>query len=207
VRAYGRGFMRCRAIRLAMGLRDYLGALDEQAAFPIVNMPGCPVQPDNFMETLLYLLYQLAGRAHDPLDAEGRPTWLFQRHRDEGCDRAATTSRRICRGIRLAEVHREARLLGSVVQCNVRQTRLDGWHGRLPDVGDLHRLHHARFPDKFMPFMNEPPGAIMSSSAVGMYGVPCARSARFTRMSLNREPDWRAPGPELTLLRTHQLRK
>ena len=29
--------------------------------FPIVNVPGCPVQPDNLMETLLYLLYQAAG--------------------------------------------------------------------------------------------------------------------------------------------------
>ena len=26
-------------------------------------VPGCPVQPDNFMETLLYLLYMAAGRA------------------------------------------------------------------------------------------------------------------------------------------------
>jgi len=38
----------------AMGLADYLGwAFKTKAGLPIVNVPGCPVQPDNFMETLL----------------------------------------------------------------------------------------------------------------------------------------------------------
>jgi hydrogenase small subunit len=45
-----------------MGLADYLGwDWRSKAGLPIVNVPGCPVQPDNFMETLLYLLYQVAG--------------------------------------------------------------------------------------------------------------------------------------------------
>ncbi len=40
-----------------MGLADYLGwNWKSKAGLPIVNVPGCPVQPDNFMETLLYLL-------------------------------------------------------------------------------------------------------------------------------------------------------
>src|SRR6266446_3909780 len=48
----------------AMGLADYLGwGFRTKAGLPVVNVPGCPVQPDNFMETLLYLLYQLAGLA------------------------------------------------------------------------------------------------------------------------------------------------
>ena len=43
----------------AMGLPDYLGwNWKSQAGIPIVCVPGCPVQPDNMMETLLYLLYQ-----------------------------------------------------------------------------------------------------------------------------------------------------
>ncbi len=47
-----------------MGLADYLGwDWRSKAGLPIVNVPGCPVQPDNFMETLLYLLYQVAGLA------------------------------------------------------------------------------------------------------------------------------------------------
>ena len=55
--------MPCREIRrAAMGLADYLGwKWKSQAGLPIVNIPGCPVQPDNFTETLLYLLYQVAG--------------------------------------------------------------------------------------------------------------------------------------------------
>src|SRR6185503_10104941 len=48
----------------AMGLADYLGRdWKSSAGIPIVNVPGCPVLPDNFMETLLYLLYQFSGRA------------------------------------------------------------------------------------------------------------------------------------------------
>src|SRR5438874_1012835 len=62
-----------------MGLADYLGwGWRSAAGLPIVNVPGCPVQPDNFMETLLYLLNQAAGRAPPiPLDDRLRPTWLF----------------------------------------------------------------------------------------------------------------------------------
>ena len=75
----------------AMGLADYLGwEWRSKAGLPIVNVPGCPVQPDNFMETLLYLLYQVAGLAPMiPLDDELRPTWLFGKTVHEGCDRGS----------------------------------------------------------------------------------------------------------------------
>jgi len=58
-----------------MGVNDYLGwNWKSKAGLPVVNVPGCPVQPDNFMETLLYLLRQLAGLAPMiPLDDAGRP--------------------------------------------------------------------------------------------------------------------------------------
>jgi hydrogenase small subunit len=73
----------------AMGLADYLGwNWRSKAGLPIVNVPGCPVQPDNMMETLLYLLYQVAGLAPMiPLDDQLRPKWLFGRTVHEGCDR------------------------------------------------------------------------------------------------------------------------
>ena len=49
-----------------MGLPDYLGwNWKSKSGIPIVCVPGCPVLPDNFMETLLYLLYQSAGRCAD----------------------------------------------------------------------------------------------------------------------------------------------
>src|SRR6201993_944420 len=44
----------------AMGVPDYLRRAPEaKGGLPIINVPGCPVQPDNFMETVLYLLYQV----------------------------------------------------------------------------------------------------------------------------------------------------
>lgn len=63
----------------AMGLADYLGRnWKSKAGLPIVNVPGCPVKPDNLTETLLYLVHQVSGLAPAiPLDAQLRPTWLF----------------------------------------------------------------------------------------------------------------------------------
>src|SRR5262249_22091518 len=59
----------------AMGLPDYLGwDWKSRAGLPIVCIPGCPVQPDNMTETLVYLLNMLAGRATIiPLDEQLRP--------------------------------------------------------------------------------------------------------------------------------------
>ena len=45
----------------AMGVADHLGWDFKSAAnLPIVNIPGCPAQPDNMTETLLYLALHLA---------------------------------------------------------------------------------------------------------------------------------------------------
>jgi hydrogenase small subunit len=73
----------------AWGLPTYLGwKWKSSAGIPIVCVPGCPVQPDNFIETLLYLLHLAAGRAPMiPLDDALRPTWLFGQTVHEGCDR------------------------------------------------------------------------------------------------------------------------
>jgi len=72
-----------------MGLPDYLGwSFRSAAGVPIVCVPGCPVQPDNFTETLSYLLQQLAGSAPMiPPDEALRPRWLFTQTVHEGCDR------------------------------------------------------------------------------------------------------------------------
>jgi hydrogenase small subunit len=82
-----------------MGLPDYLGwQWRSKAGIPMVCVPGCPVQPDNFMETLLYLLHMAAGRAPMiPLDEALRPTWLFGRTLMKAAIAAATTSRRSSR--------------------------------------------------------------------------------------------------------------
>ena len=99
-----------------MGLADYLGwGWKSKAGLPIVNVPGCPVQPDNFMETLLYLLYQLAGLAPMiPLDEALRPKWLFTRTVHDGCDRAGYYEQGIfATEYGTPKLHRQARLLGA----------------------------------------------------------------------------------------------
>ena len=133
-----------------MGLADYLGwNWQSKAGLPIVNVPGCPVQPDNFMETLLYLLYQVAGLAPMiPLDDQLRPTWLFGKTVHEGCDRAGYYEQGdFATEYGSPEVPRQARLLGAGGQLQRPQARLDGRHRRLPERRrHLHRLHHARLP-------------------------------------------------------------
>jgi hydrogenase small subunit len=47
------------------------------------------------------------------------------------------------------------------------------------------------FPDKFIPFMNQPPGSLLSSAAVQTYGRAIHALRRFTQASLNKEPSWR----------------
>ena len=133
-----------------MGLADYLGwDWKSKAGLPIVNVPGCPVQPDNFMETVLYLLYQVAGLAPMiPLDEQLRPTWLFGKTVHEGCDRAGYYEQGdFATSYGSPKVHRQARLLGTGGELQRAQARLDGRHRRLPQRRrHLHRLHHARLP-------------------------------------------------------------
>ncbi len=45
------------------------------------------------------------------------------------------------------------------------------------------------FPDKFMPFMDQPPGSFLSSHAITTYGKAIRALRRFTQASLNKEPD------------------
>jgi hydrogenase small subunit len=54
------------------------------------------------------------------------------------------------------------------------------------------------FPDKFMPFMDEPPGGKLSSAAVGWYGKAISALRSITNSTLNKEPKWRHTRPELT---------
>ncbi len=133
-----------------MGLADYLGwDFRSAGGLPIVNVPGCPVQPENFMETLTWLLYQAAGLAPTiPLDSALRPQWIFGKTVHEGCDRAGYYEQGD-----FAEDYNSPKCLvklgcwGPVVNCNVPEARVDGRHRRLSERGrDLHRLHDARLP-------------------------------------------------------------
>jgi hydrogenase small subunit len=186
----------------AMGLADYLGwQWRSKAGLPIVNVPGCPVQPDNFMETLLYLLYQAAGLAPMiPLDDNLRPTWLFGQTVHEGCDRAGFYEQ-----ADFADTHGTPKCIvklgcwGPVVQCNVGKRGWMAGIGGCPNVGGICiGCTMPGFPDKFMPFMNEPPGAKLSSTAVAVYGRTVRALRAFTKSTMNKEPDWRHNRPQLT---------
>jgi hydrogenase small subunit len=178
-----------------MGLADYLGwKWKSKANIPIVCVPGCPVQPDNMTETILYLLNMVAGRAPMiPLDDALRPTWLFGQTVHEGCDRGGYYEQ-----AEFAEEYGAVQCIvklgcwGPVVQCNVGKRGWMGGIGGCPNVGGICiGCTMPGFPDKFMPFMNQPPGSLLSSNAVATYGRAIHALRRFTQASLNKEPSWR----------------
>jgi hydrogenase small subunit len=184
-----------------MGLADYLGwGWRSKGDVPIVCIPGCPVQPDNFTETLLYLLRQAAGNAPMiPLDEVLRPRWLFAQTVHEGCDRGGYYEQ-----ADFARQYGDSACIvkqgcwGPVTQCNVGKRGWMGGIGGCPNVGGVCiGCTMPGFPDKFMPFLDEPPGAHMSTSAVVVYGRTVRALRQFTLGSMNREPEWRSPAPAL----------
>jgi hydrogenase small subunit len=180
-----------------MGLADFLGAdYRSRAGVPIVNVPGCPVQPDAFMETVLYLLRQAAGQAPMiPLDDALRPRWLFGQTVHEGCDRGGYYEQ-----ADFAAAYGSKKCIvklgcwGPVVLCNVPKRGWINGVGGCPNVGGVCiGCTMPGFPDKFMPFLDEPPGAKMSTAAVLMYGRTVRALRNFTRAALDKEPPHRGP--------------
>ncbi len=185
----------------AMGVADHLGwDWRSKAGLPIVNVPGCPIQGDNLSETILYLLYQVAGQAPTiPLDEMLRPTWLFGTTVHEGCDRAGFYEQ----GDFALEYGSPKCLVklgcwGPVVKCNVPKRGWINGVGGCPNVGGICiACTMPGFPDKFMPFMDEPPGSKLSTAASGAYGGLIRKLRSITAKTVDREPAWRAPGREI----------
>ena len=185
-----------------MGLADYLGwDFRSRAGIPIVNVPGCPVQPDNFMETFLWLLYQAAGAAPMiPLDDQLRPTWLFGKTVHEGCDRAGYYEQGdFALDYNSPKCQVKVGCWGPVVNCNVpKRGWMDGLGG-CPNVGGICiGCTMPGFPDKFMPFMDQPPGGTLSSGLMLAYGPFIRRLRSITNKTANKEPKWHHNRPELT---------
>lgn len=185
-----------------MGLADYLGwDFRSAGGLPIVNIPGCPVQPDNFMETLTWLLYQAAGQAPTiPLDDQLRPQWLFGKTVHEGCDRAGYYEQSDFGGdYNSPKCQVRIGCWGPVVNCNVPKRGWMNGIGGCPNVGGICiGCTMPGFPDKFMPFMDEPPGGAVSSAMGKMYGSMIRRLRSITNHTVNQEPKWRHKGAELT---------
>jgi len=178
-----------------MGLADYLGwSWRSRAGIPIVNVPGCPIHPDSFMQALVQLLKQLAGTVPPiQLDDQLRPAWLFPQTVHEGCDRGGYYEQG-----QFDDKYGHSQCLvklgcwGPVVQCNVPKLGWINGVGGCPNVGGVCiGCTMPGFPDKFMSFMDEPPGAKLSSKAIDLYGRTVRTLRQFTRASLNKEPTWR----------------
>jgi hydrogenase small subunit len=187
----------------AMGLADYLGwDFRSAGGLPIVNVPGCPVQPDNFMETLLWLLRQAAGKAPMiPLDAQLRPTWLFGKTVHEGCDRAGYYEQAdFAREYNTPKCQVKIGCWGPVVNCNVpKRGWMSGGIGGCPNVGGICiACTMPGFPDKFMPFMDQAPGSTLSTTLLAPYGKLIRRLRSITNRTANKEPKWHKRSPALT---------
>ena len=185
-----------------MGLADYLGWDFRSAGnLPVVNVPGCPVQPENFMETLLWCLYQAAGNAPViPLDEALRPTWLFGKTVHEGCDRAGYYEQGdFAKDYNSPKCQVKIGCWGPVVNCNVPKRGWMNGVGGCPNVGGICiGCTMPGFPDKFMPFMDMPPGGSLSSTLNKPYGVFIRRMRAITNTTLNKEPKWRHNREALT---------
>ena len=179
----------------AMGLPDHLGwDWKSSAGISIVCIPGCPTQPDNLTDVLLYLIYQATGRSPMiTLDEQLRPTWIFNETLHEGCDRGGYYEQ-----AQFAEEYGSKLCIvklgcwGPVVQCNVGKRGWINGIGGCANIGGICiGCTMPGFPDKFMPFMDQPPGSLLSSQAVMTYGKAIHALRRYTQASLNREPEWR----------------
>ena len=147
------------------------------------------------METLLYLLYQAAGRAPMiPLDQVLRPAWLFGQTVHEGCDRGGYYEQgQFAEAYGARECIVKLGCWGPVVQCNVAKRGWMAGIGGCPNVGGICiGCTMPGFPDKFMPFMDPPPGSHLSAQAVQTYGRAIHALRRFTQASMNKEPSWRS---------------
>jgi hydrogenase small subunit len=188
----------------AMGLRDYLGwEWQSQLGIPVVNLPGCPVQPDNITQTLLRLALQLAGLAPPiDLDEQGRPVEFFDRTVHERCDRAGFADQ-----AQFSEQLGDGRCLvklgcsGPVARCNVPMRGWVNGVGGCPNVGGIcTACTMPGFPDRFMPFMEPDAGARLYARTARFGHGPFVRYMRNRRMKriFDVEPEWRRRGPRLT---------
>jgi hydrogenase small subunit len=88
---------------------------------------------------------------------------------------------------------------GPVVNCNVPKRGWMGGIGGCPNVGGICiGCTMPGFPDKFMPFMDAPPGASVSGAIAGTYGPVIRKLRTITNKTANKEPRWRHNKGELT---------
>ena len=178
----------------AMSVMDSLGK-DYRSAFglPVINIPGCAPQGDNFTETVFAVLLFLQGLGPLPtFDELGRPAWLFRDTVHHGCTRAGFYEEGI-----FAEHYGDPECLveigcwGPVVNCNIVQRgAINHMGGCMKAGGICIGCTMPGFPDKFSPFYKTPPGAIVSTFAARSVGAVVRRLRRLSNREANREHRW-----------------
>ena len=187
----------------AMGVPDYLGwDWKSKAGIPIVNVPGLPGPPGQPVRD--HPLPALPGRRHGADDPAGRGGPARPGCSARRCTRAATAAATTSRASSPPSTARRTCLVklgcwGPVVKCNVPKRGWINGVGGCPNVGGICiGCTMPGFPDKFMPFMDAPPGSKVSGAASGAYGGVIRRLRRITERKLDKEPKWRTNGRELT---------
>ena len=144
----------------AMGLPDYLGwKWKSKAGLPIVCIPGCPAQPDNMTETLMYLVFAPRGHGAGARARRGAAAEVAVRaHRARGLQprrvrRAGQIRHRVRRRPALPG---QAWLQGPGGQVQRARARVAvNGIGGCPNVGGIcMACTMPGFPDKYMPFMD-----------------------------------------------------
>ena len=178
----------------SMSLMDFLGK-DYRSAFglPVINVPGCAPQGDNFTETVAAVLLFLQGIGPLPaFDELGRPAWLFGETVHRNCPRAGYYEEGVFaqqRGDRQCLV--EIGCWGPVVQCNITSRGAINHVGGCMNAGGVCiGCTMPGFPDKFAPFYKAPPGSLVSGTASRVVGGGIRRLRHISQRDRNRTPLW-----------------
>lgn len=178
----------------AMSVMDHLGK-DYRSAFglPVINIPGCAPQGDNFTETVFAILLFLQGLGPLPaFDELGRPAWLYGDTVHRGCTRAGYYEEGVfAKEYGDPECLVEIGCWGPVVNCNiVKRGAINHMGGCMEAGGVCIACTMPGFPDKFSPFYKAPPGGIVSTTMSHAVGGVIRRLRRLSNRHANREHRW-----------------
>ena len=178
----------------SMSLMDFLGK-DYRSAFglPVINIPGCAPQGDNFTETVFAVLLFLQGLGPLPsFDELGRPAWLFNETVHRGCNRAGYYEEGVfAHEYGGPECLVEIGCWGPVVNCNiVKRGAINHMGGCMEAGGVCIACTMPGFPDKFSPFYKAPPGGVLSTAMSHATGGVIRRLRRLSNRHANREVRW-----------------
>ena len=178
----------------SMSLMDFVGASYRSArGIPVINVPGCAPQGDNFTETMTAVVRYLGGTRDLPaFDELGRPAWLFDQTVHRHCPKAGYYEE----GVFSEEPGDNQCLVeigcwGPVVQCNiVERGAVNHLGGCMVAGGACIGCTMPGFPDKYSPFYKAPPGSAISGGVSRVTGGSIRRLRRMSLRQGNREPIW-----------------